>query len=167
MDTTTLQLPVPTRILPSKATLVCSFTSVPIYCVLADLHLILAVRYYSIYCSLLLLGVFTSTCYWNLAPATDSLLTSLASSGTSSTSIPAFISACWCDFNGGALLQPRKILYSAVNTTSTTNGAIALRTLPFESSALDSLPPIRWLSRAIESASKGFTENLLGVKLSL
>ncbi|KAK9896249.1 hypothetical protein P389DRAFT_76700 [Cystobasidium minutum MCA 4210] len=121
-----------------------------------------------VYCTILLIGVYVSTCYWNLAPATAESISSSISlaSNTTITNASEAISACWMDFNGGALLRPRMLLRNASTSSCSLSNASYTKTLPLEEATKD-LAAVRWLSNGIDKISKGFTEDLLGIKLTL
>lgn len=122
----------------------------------------------SIYCTILLVGLLVSTCYWDLTPASLSLSTA----STNSTSFSTYasnerISRCWCDLNGGHLLRPLSFDNSSsygshrhANVNSTANGYTNL-----QRTAADTFTS--WLAEIVQSISKGFTETTLGFKLEL
>lgn len=122
---------------------------------------------FSIYCTILLIGVYASTCYWNLAPDPEALSSSISfTSNTTLSAVSETISACWCDFNGGALLKPRILLKYVASSNCTVAASKHIKPLPLDDAVKD-LTPVRWLSNAVDNLSKGFTESLLGIKVTL
>lgn len=87
-------------------------------------------------------------------------------SNTTLSTISETVSACWCDFNGGALLKPRILIRGAGGSNCSTVASKQVGTLPLEDAVKD-LKAVRWLSNAVDSLSSGFTESLLGIKLTL
>lgn len=131
---------------------------------------------YSIYCTLLLIGLFATSCYWDLAPAN-----SLAGS-TGET-----LQRCWCDFNGGHLLASRTF---GSNFTTTAAGAASAKcadnataltaTIETQACNASSLQPIvkglgeqtkdgvrNWLESTVDKVSQTWTEEYLGFKITL
>ena len=159
-----VQLSLSHNLLSTKTALVCSAS-----CYNLDVLLTVSLRrrMCSIYCTVLLLGVYASTCYWNLAPASETLLASLSlPKNTTLSAASETISACWCDFNGGALLKPRILLKNVASSNGTVATSQHIKFLPLDE-VLINLAPIRWLATAIDNLSKGYTESLLGIKVTL
>lgn len=121
----------------------------------------------SVYCTILLIGVYVSTCYWNLAPAAETISSSISIASNATLSAASErISACWMDFNGGAILKPRMLVKGASSGNCSLSSPYQAEDLPLEAATKD-LAVVRWLDNSIDKISKSFTESLLGIKLTL
>ena len=109
----------------------------------------------SIYCTLLLIGVFATTCYWDLAPS-NSLA---ASTGES-------LWRCWCDLNAGHLLSARE--FGSNYTVSSIGNMTAQNVSALASIQKESENVVAsWFAKQVERVSTRVTEEYLGFKVTL
>jgi hypothetical protein len=105
----------------------------------------------SIYCTLLLIGIFFSTSHWDLAPH-----------GSVAAESGDAIRRCWADLNGGRLLQMRSFGHAAnLTSISQTSNASA------ELDGAADLRVLQWLGHAVAAVSSGVTEKAFGFRLTL
>lgn len=125
-----------------------------------------------VYCTILLIALFSATCHWDLTPYSiiqRYLLGAPSSSSTSPASdlahdvsnftaaafAPAYdrISRCWCDFNGGHLLSFRTFdVPRLLNVTASMPAAASEAPAVEADLALNSSSPLTAASAALQSA---------------